>query len=244
MKVVCLLLLLLALLLSINVTEISAETLAEAIIKDVMPPNGDSCGAAASGGGASSGTFSHSFEFQSSQEESQWYYDPVRNMEYGGPWSELEQHVFLAKFSHTDSNNANRTWTVRVGKGGNIYSLFGPMGETVAPQKRDDSPWIDEVWHSVTADPPKNAESPFMIHGAGSYQSDFSYAAEVGIPLQEVPFYSPSLGKFCDDTDGVCAFAAWVSTVNGKCQIMAIFQSNAFLCLRLVDQIRKPFLPS
>lgn len=91
-----------------------------------------------------------------------------------------------------------------------MYSLVGPMGETVSPQRREDSPWIDEVWHSVNSDPTR---SSFMIHGAGSYQSDFSYEADKGIPVQDIPFYSPSLGKYCHDEDGECGFVAWVSSI-------------------------------
>lgn len=105
---------------------------------------------------------------------------------------------------------------MRLGTGGNIYSLVGPMGETVSSQKRDDSPWIDEVWHSVSTDPILNSDSSssmFMIHGAGSYQSDKSYQSDRGIPVTTRPFYSPSLGKYCDDETGECGFVAWVSTM-------------------------------
>ena len=118
--------------------------------------------------------------------------------------------MFNAKMIHTDPS-ANRTWTMRLGTGGNIYSLVGPMGETVSSQKREESPWVDEVWHSVSTDPVINPNSHFMIHGAGSYQSDQTYQSDKGVPLTQVPFYSPSLGKYCKDDDGVCGFAGWVS---------------------------------
>ena len=71
------------------------------------------------------------------------------------------------------------------------------------------------VWHSVSTDINRNQDENsdmFMIHGAGSYQSDFSYSEMEGIPVQQIPFYSPSLGKYCNDQDGECGFAAWVSS--------------------------------
>ena len=150
-----------------------------------------------------SGSTTSSFAFASSQEESNWWPGYPESTEYGSPWSNHEEYVFAAKMMHVDES-ANRTWTMRVGTGGNIYGLIGPMGETVAPQRRVDSPWIDDVWHTVGVDPGK-----FMIHGAGSYQYDKTYKAKVGIPLTDVPFYAPNLGKYCKDEEGECSFAAW-----------------------------------
>jgi len=180
---------------------VSSETLDEAIIKDMMPESSSTCTPTA-------GSTSSDFTFASSQEECNWFDGYEESFEkYNAPWSQLEEHVFNGKMMHTDVSS-NRTWTLRLGKGGNIYSMVGPMGETVAPQKRIDSPWIDEVWHSVGVEPPQ-PEEPYMVHGAGSYQSDQTYGSNVGVPLTEVPFYSPSLGKYCNDEEGECGFAAW-----------------------------------
>ena len=49
--------------------------------------------------------------------------------------------------AHTDSN-PNRSWALKIGKGGNIYSFVGPYGETVPRQNNAHSPWNDEVWQS------------------------------------------------------------------------------------------------
>jgi len=180
---------------------VSSETLQEAIIKDIMPEKSTFCT-------PTLGSTSSDFTFTSSQEESKWFEGYEESFEkYNAPWSQLEKYVFNAKMMHTDVNS-NRTWTIRTGTGGNVYSMVGPMGETVAPQKRIDSPWIDEVWHTVAVEPPQPIE-PFMIHGAGSYQSDQTYDSTVGIPLTEIPFYTPSLGKYCNDAEGECGFAAW-----------------------------------
>ena len=47
--------------------------------------------------------------------------------------ADREQSVFLASLSHTDPD-ANRSWALKIGKGGNIYSFVGPYGETVPRQ--------------------------------------------------------------------------------------------------------------
>ena len=170
------------------------ETLEEAILKDMMPLSSSQCQS------PPSGQTSSTFAFASSQVESKWY----------EPYVDLEQHVFLAKMTHTDANE-NRTWTIRLGKAGNIYSFVGPMGETVPPQKHNQAPWIDEVWQSVSVDlrqnDPANGKA-YFIHEAGTYQRDAGY---VGVPLTDIPFYSPSLGKYCDDESGECSFMSWVS---------------------------------
>jgi hypothetical protein len=168
--------------------------LAEAILKDVMPLSSSQCQ-------SPSGQTSSDFTFASSQVESNW----------DAPYVDLEQHVFLAKMTHTDASE-NRTWTIRLGKAGNIYSFVGSMGETVPPQKHDQAPWIDEVWESISVDGAQNAppDAPYYIHEAGTYQRDTGYNETMGIPLTEIPFYSPSLGKHCDDESGECSFMSWV----------------------------------
>jgi len=138
---------------------------------------------------------SSSFDFELSQAESKWY----------GPIEKFEKHVFLAKMQHIEENK-NRTWTLRLGRAGNIYSLVGPMGETVPPQALDKTPWVDDVWQNVatySASGPidKNDPNKFFIHEAGTYQND--------APYTDVPFYSPTLGSYCDDRNGECGFISW-----------------------------------
>lgn len=113
----------------------------------------------------------------------------------------FESQVFLAEFGHTDPS-VNRSWKIRVGPGGNIYSFLGPMGEVMPPQKHDYAPWIDEVNQFVAVNNAK-AHTPgqsWFIHQAGTYQKD-------GATLTERPFYSPSLARHCSGR--TCTFAAW-----------------------------------
>jgi len=85
-------------------------TLAAALLEDMLPPSSGHC---AGVGGENSNTF----DFMSSDSTSLW--DETSEM--------YEEKVFLAKMSHVDPN-ANRSWTLRVGKAGNIYSFVGPSG--------------------------------------------------------------------------------------------------------------------
>ena len=68
-------------------------------------------------------------------------------------WSEglNESKVFHGELTHTQ--NEKRDFSLRMGKGGQIYSLRGPFGESVPPSWRQkgsaSSPWNDEVWQFV-----------------------------------------------------------------------------------------------
>ena len=46
--------------------------------------------------------------------------------------SDIEEVMFSVQMSHTDANS-NRTWSIRLGKGGHIYSFTGPFGESIPP---------------------------------------------------------------------------------------------------------------
>ena len=134
------------------------RTLEEEIIQDMMPPTSSSCTRTTAG---------TSFNFESSQPTSNWY----------GEYASLEETLFLAKMEHVD-NNANRSWTMRFGQAGNIYSLVGPMGETVPPQKHDNAPWVDEVWQQVQPlgsagnNDGDDSTNIYFIHEAGTYTKD------------------------------------------------------------------------
>ena len=114
----------------------------------------------------------------------------------GSIWAEGldETQVFLAELAHRQE--ANDSFAVRIGKGGQIYSLRGAFGESVPPSWRDDrndrSPWNDEVWQFVAvcsryngveslakAGPVPDAvrkrleqspfRSSFFVHNSGAY---------------------------------------------------------------------------
>jgi len=173
---------------------IPRKSLQEEIIKDMMPPSSGLC---------TPQTVNTTYTFESSQAESNWDSKALP----------FEENVFLAKMQHID-NNANRSWTIRLGQAGNIYSFVGPMGETVPPQDHTDAPWVDEVWQAVQPVGPGGdndgnpSTGPYFIHEAGTYTREAD--------LRQKPFYSPTIGSYCSSTDGECGFASWVRILCGK----------------------------
>lgn len=106
-----------------------------------------------------------------------------------GPWVEGvdERAVFQAAITH--EQDALNSFELRMGKGGQVYSLAGAFGESVPPSWRANgatSPWNDEVWQFVSVcsrynmakDPPAwlDAAAPFavtyFIHNSGCYLDD------------------------------------------------------------------------
>ena len=108
-----------------------------------------------------------------------------------------ERQVFHAQIQH--DQNENNSFTLRIGKGGQVYSLRGPFGESVPPSCTGEgpsrSPWNDEVWQFVTVcskynglkaiqqsgDVPESTleaitaipyKSTFFIHNSGAYVPD------------------------------------------------------------------------
>ena len=108
-----------------------------------------------------------------------------------------ERQVFHAQIQH--DQNENNSFTLRIGKGGQVYSLRGPFGESVPPSCTGEgpsrSPWNDEVWQFVTVCSKYNGlkslqrsenmpdtvleaitalpyKSTFFIHNSGAYIPD------------------------------------------------------------------------
>lgn len=105
-----------------------------------------------------------------------------------------ESRVFDALLKYKNINNANESYELRVGKGGQIYSFRTSTGETIPPQYRADpkkAPWVDEVWQLLTVDKKKNNPSKdahYFIHQTGVYLRDPDNL--------NVPFYSPQVAQY------------------------------------------------
>ena len=92
-------------------------------------------------------------------------------------WSET--HVFLNSMKYTHPTNPNKSFELRLGKGGQVYSFKSNFGEAIPPQWRQKydtngnvvsastpsvvngkilsekgnwAPWVDEVWQLVNSD--------------------------------------------------------------------------------------------
>ncbi|NWK54937.1 hypothetical protein HW115_04910 [Verrucomicrobiaceae bacterium N1E253] len=106
-----------------------------------------------------------------------------------------EKNVFHHQLSWGD---ADRGWKMRIGKGGQIYSLIGPFGEAMPPQIHKGSEWNDEVWQLVSVCSSKNDATlvkvgsqkkrplAYFIHGSGIYKRD---------PQCMDAFYNPILAE-------------------------------------------------
>lgn len=122
-------------------------------------------------------------------------YDPS-----GSAWSLSldEAHVLDTTLVQASLDSPVRSWELRTGRGGFIYSLRTPvLGETVPPswrRTRDQSPWNDEVWQGVAVcqslnNPPAN---PYFMHQSGGYLKD---------PVLREPFYSPQVASSLDEDE-------------------------------------------
>lgn len=141
------------------------------------------------------------------------------------------------QLSHTDPN-PNRSWTMRIGKGGGIYSFRSSLGEVIPPQAVGNAPFVDEVWQGVAVDfgqhNPRTGQD-YYIHQAGlslflvcsaarsialdrptpSHHLIPIFTAPAGIYFDQTPgnshapFFSPSLARYCNATTRECGFASW-----------------------------------
>lgn len=164
------------------------SNLDKALLEEIFPPTSQRCAEQLA---ASNSKFEFEFDFTSTNERSNW---DQNNAQY-------EKDVYHATIRHIDEDK-DRSWEMKIGKGANIYSIIGPYGEAVAPQKHEGGPWIDEVWQSVSVDRNKNKKAGFFIHQAGAYMKDEEY-------LTEKPFYSPNIASYCEAKRRQCSFASW-----------------------------------
>jgi len=136
----------------------------------------------------------------------------------GSVWavdSFTENSVFHAELEYTDLIDTTVSYTIRVGKGGHIYSFRGAFGESVPPQWRNPNwvqptygggtsyaPWVDEVWQMVAVDGALNnpPDSSYFIHQSGVYLKTLE---------QTEPFYSPMLAEYYNENGRSYSMVNW-----------------------------------
>src|SRR5438132_3809264 len=112
-----------------------------------------------------------------------------------------EQEVFFASLKHAE--DADTSWEIRIGKGGQLYSIRGPFGESQAPQAQPNAHWIDQIFQLVGVNLAKNksaAGHPYFIHQAGDYLND---------PILKATFYSPMLASEFDASGRMASALTW-----------------------------------
>ena len=106
---------------------------------------------------------------------------------------------------------ADQSYAMRIGKGGQIYSLRGTFGESVPPQHSNSisdgdvhpSPWVDEVFQVVAVDTvldDRENDNKYFIHQASVY---------VRTPHLEQPFFSPIVAEHYNPTDKSYSVVNW-----------------------------------
>jgi len=131
-------------------------------------------------------------------------FDMTENLsEWDEKSRQYEEQVFLAQMTHSEvSGNVNRSWRIRLSTAGNMYSLLGPFGETVAPQQLTENPFIDRVWQSAASAISNESSEPYHIYQAGAAQDE--------------GYFSPNLAHSC--VGKKCAFATWSSQADTPSQ--------------------------
>jgi uncharacterized protein (TIGR03437 family) len=134
-----------------------------------------------------------------------------------------EREVFFAGLQHAE--NSDNSWEVRLGKGGQLYSIRGPFGESQAPQSSD-AHWMDQVFQFVGTNLSLANSSPFQhqyfVHQAGDYLRDSGFSST---------FYSPMLASSLDGSSNSARVLVW----GQQAQIPTAFRSGLLVYQQLKD---------
>ncbi len=122
-----------------------------------------------------------------------------------------EKQVFQAEISNAEQGD--KAFSLRVGKGGQIYSLRGAFGESVPPSSAS-SPWNDEVWQFVAVcskynkihfkEKTKPYKNTYFIHNSGCY-----IPSEISKSLKIDYMYSPQFASDFNEEAGVYRQLNW-----------------------------------
>ena len=96
-----------------------------------------------------------------------------------------ETDVYHAALTHTQTGvPANRNWEIRIGRGGQIYSIRSEVGEIVPPQSFS-RPYNDEVFQAISVDTSTRATGGQAVfyHQSGYYVDRRNVARPTFAPL-------------------------------------------------------------
>lgn len=121
-----------------------------------------------------------------------------------GVWNNMldERKVFFAELGHEQDENTS--WNIRIGLGGQIYSINAGFGEAV-PRQSIKLEWIDSVFQttavSYTNHNSDQLETTSIVMQAGSYLKEFNLPGET--------FYSPMLSYYHDAANNSFSTLNW-----------------------------------
>lgn len=131
-----------------------------------------------------------------------------------------EDFVYHARLKYDHATDIDKSYELRVGKGGHIYSFITSSGETVPPQYPISAPWVDEVWQMVAVDGALNMPSSnqkYFIHQAGVY---------LKTEEQSLPFYSPIIAEYHNSSDNSYTIVTWGQQAHTSDNLLSGYTSS------------------
>jgi chitodextrinase len=128
-----------------------------------------------------------------------------------------ESSVFGTELTHrANSSQADRSWSIRIGKGGNIYSIKLPVvGEISPPSFRQPgwnqlSPWNDDgMTTTLNSSFISNNDTVMGVFGNGYIHGSGMYISPSADAQNNKPFHSPQLAGFYDAEERSYATINW-----------------------------------
>jgi len=124
-------------------------------------------------------------------------------------WLGLDEgSVFFRRLTHTQPGH---DWTIKIGKGGQLYSITTPQTRELISLQAPPGDWVDEVFQHVLPYPPeRNASEPNIsdgdIHQAGFYKATDSNLFQ---PIMPRSIYSPLFLFRSDPNSHSISYTTW-----------------------------------
>lgn len=124
-------------------------------------------------------------------------------------WRGLDEgQVFFRRLSHQE---AGHNWTMKIGKGGQIYSIKMPeLGELIAYQRNKFGQWVDEVFQHVIPMPPQITPARKVVDG-DVHQAGYYMHSDLNKNEQILPrsVYSPMFAYRFDAATSSVSYSTW-----------------------------------
>ncbi|THF75254.1 S-layer homology domain-containing protein [Cohnella fermenti] len=144
----------------------------------------------------------------------------------GTKWNEAADESLVFQSSIKHMQDGDKSWELRIGKGGQIYSLDTAIGELMPPQTANNV-FMDEVIQPVSISydkhNPDQEPTMYFIHGSGVYYKND--------PILTKPFYDPMLAAQWNPQDSSYATIAW----GQNAQIPSIWRSGLLYYTKVRD---------
>jgi hypothetical protein len=123
-------------------------------------------------------------------------------------WNGLnEDQVYFRTLTHTQSG---KNWTIKVGKGGQFYSISTPKtGELIARQRATHGQWMDEVYQHTVPMPPQKDENTRVVDG-DIHQAGYYVRGDLdGNQMISESVYSPLFAPHINSEENSFQYIVW-----------------------------------